>query len=426
MSTHDDALGNAVTCASRAAVQAYDRAVDAQLHAWPGVQAALDEALALASGFALARALQALLWATLGRVQDARAEAERALAAAAAAPVTARERSHIEILALIVQGRAPQALQALATHAARYPHDLLAASTALGAYGLFAFSGRADHDRARLAFIESLAPHHPPEWPWLLAQRGWARIEAGAVAEGLAMARHALHLRPHNGHNAHIVMHGLFEQADWPATLAFLDEWLPGYPDDGLLWGHLHWHAALAEIALGRLDEASERLAGPVLGYLPRGTPFMGLGDLPSLLWRLALLGRRGLPWAAAERHVQRHFAQGSNVFGEWHLAMEAAARGDRAALATGAARLRALAERGHEGSPVAGQWVLALLAWLDGDTDAARMHLDACLGDAVRLGGSHAQRTLIVATREALLQGGAATALPVFAPPPPRGATPD
>ena len=56
----NDALGLSLSCESAAAAQAYQRAVDAYLHAWPGVGPAVDEALAAAPDFALAHALRAL------------------------------------------------------------------------------------------------------------------------------------------------------------------------------------------------------------------------------------------------------------------------------------------------------------------------------------------------------------------------------
>ena len=58
-----DQFGNPVSGATPAAVQAYDRAVDAQLHAWPGVQTALDAVFAEAPDFALAQGVQTLVQA---------------------------------------------------------------------------------------------------------------------------------------------------------------------------------------------------------------------------------------------------------------------------------------------------------------------------------------------------------------------------
>lgn len=396
----NDALGNRVTVPSSHALQCYERAVDAQLHAWPGAAQALDEALAEAPGFALALALRALLALTHGRVDDARAAC--AAAAGHAADTSAREQSHVALVAAIVGGRPQEALTLVQQHARRFPTDVLSASTALGAYGLFAFSGRLDHDAARRDFVESIAPHLPPDLPWLLMHRGWVRIECGAIDEGLDLARRAMALRPHNGHGAHVLLHGLHEAGQPQQALDFVQSWLPGYADHALMWGHLQWHAALAELALGDDAAATRRLLGPVLDHLPRGTPFMGLPDTVSLLWRLGLRRAQGLPWQAAQQHAQRHFAQGSNVFGEVHLALLAAALGDDAALAAVVVRLDTVAARGHAGATVAAAFVQALLALRQGDVDTAQRHWQRCLPELPRIGGSRAQRSVVELTHQA------------------------
>src|SRR5205807_1186924 len=108
----------------------------------------------------------------------------------------------------------------------------------------------------------------------------------GVVDEGLAMSRRAIKLRRENGHNAHAVMHGLHEKADPEASLAFIDDWLPGYPDDALMWGHLHWHAALNELALERPDAAVARL--------------LGVGALRALIEGASVAGEARLAGCAA------------------------------------------------------------------------------------------------------------------------------
>ena len=397
----NDRFGNATGTASSTAARHYERAVDAHLHAWPGVLEALDAAIASAPDFALPHALKALT--LFGRGQ--RSQAQQSIASAQACSTTAPSvvSGQVAVMTSIVGGRPRDALAQVLEHARLHPTDALTASTALGAYGLFAFSGRADHDAARMTFTEALAPHYPEDFPWLLAYRGWARIEAGQVDDGLAMARHAISLRPANGHNAHIVLHGLYEAGEPSACLAFVEDWLPSYPRDALLWGHVHWHAALAELELQQSDAAVARMLGPIMEYLPCGTPFMGLADVASLLWRLGLRKVRDLPWSTAQDHAERHFPDGSNVFGELHLTMLAAARSDRGALLAAFERLRATSGKGHEGAAVAMRWTEALIKLLDGDSESAREHLDYCQAAAVRLGGSHAQRSAVSATRQAL-----------------------
>lgn len=395
-----DQFGNELSCTSAAAAAAYDRAVDAHLHAWPGVAEALDEALAHDPAFPLAHGLRALVLAAQGQ----RAQARTALEQARAAPVlTSREHAHLDLVAAVVAGRAHEALPLLIAHVRQAPCDVVAIATGLGAYGLFAFSGREDHDRQRFEFLEALAPHHPADFPWLLAHRGWARIELGRVDEGLAMAQRALALRPANAHNAHFVMHGLHEARRPAELLEFLGTWLPGYPSQALMWGHLQWHGALAEIELERMDAALARLLGPILAYLPAGLPFMGLADVASLLWRLGLRGAGELPWQVAAQHARRFYPDGANVFGELHLAMLAAAERDVEALAAIERRLQATAQAGHEGAPVAIDWVRGLRWLAAGDAQQACRHLDACCEHVTRVGGSNAQRGVVRETREAL-----------------------
>jgi len=393
-----DDLGLSLSCPLPAAALAYNRAVDAYLHAWPGADAALDEALAGAPDFAVAHALRALQSAVYMR----RAEVAPALAAAQLHVVAAsdRERSQVAVLADLLQGRAAAALDGALAHVAHWPTDALVAAMPCGAFGLFAFSGRLDHNQARLAFLRQLRPHYPADHTWLLTNLGWACIEAGELDEGFEHAQRSFALRRANGNIAHVLMHGHFERGDAAAGLAFIDEWLPDYPEDALLWGHLQWHAALTELALGRVDAALSRFNAQVLRQLDAAPPLVGISDAASMLWRLRLLGRQDLSWSAAAAYIERHFPKGGNVFAELHLAMLAAGRGDRSALDASSTRLRAIADKGHAAAPVALHWNAALGALLAGDMAAARSELRACRAESVRLGGSRAQRTVVDLTQ--------------------------
>ncbi len=393
----NDALGLPLTCPSPDAAHAYNRAVDAYLHAWPGVGPALDDALRAAPDFALAHALRALHAAVYLRRAEVGPAIELAQQHATAA--SERERSHVAVLRHLVQGRSAAALEAALVHAAQWHTDALIAAAPCGAFGLFAFSGRLDHNEARLAYVRQLRPHYPADHAWLLTNLGWACIEGGALDEGVEHAQRSFALRPANGNIAHVLMHGYFERHDAAAGLAFIDAWLPRYSDDALLFGHLHWHAGLCEIDLGRAPAAFARFTQHTLRQLDAAPPLVGMTDAVSMLWRLRLLGQDGLPWPAAAAHAQRHFGGGGNVFAEFHLAMLAAARGERSELAAVTTRLRSIAEKGHAGAPVALHWAAGLAVLMQGDAPAARQHLRECLADAERLGGSHAQRMVLERT---------------------------
>lgn len=394
-------LGLALSCSSVAAADAYADALDRQLHAGAGMLASIDQALLHDPGFALAHAARGLMLAARGRGVDARAAL--ALARQHVGGASEREQAHVLLLGHLVEGRPAQALAAVEDHARRWPTDVLAVSTALGAFGLYAFSGRADHDAARLAFVCRLAPHYPPDHAWMLTQQAWAHIEAGELDRGDAFIERSLAVRRVNGNAAHVQMHALFERGRPEAGIAFVDGWIAAYPADAMLFGHLHWHAALCEIELGQVDAAWARLSSTVVAQLDGALPLIGLTDMASALWRLGLVTGAPQPWALAAAVARRHYAAGGNPFVELHLAMIAAATADRGALAQVATRLQGLADAGHAGAPVAGQWVQRLAAWLAGDLDRARSALAACRAEAVRLGGSHAQRTVVERTIERL-----------------------
>ncbi len=396
-----DDLGLPLSCSSAAAAGAYADALDRQLHAGAGMLASIDQALLHDPGFALAHAARGLMLAARGRGDEGRAAL--AVARQHVGQATDREQAHVALLGHLVEGRPAQALAAVEHHAARWPTDVLAVSTALGAFGLYAFSGRADHDAARLAFVRRLAPHYPPDHPWMLTQQAWAHIEAGALDEGDAFIARSLAVRRVNGNAAHVQMHALFERGRPEAAIGFVDGWIEVYPPDAMLFGHLHWHAALCEIELGRADSAWARLSSTVVAQLDGALPLIGLTDMASALWRIGLVTGARQPWALAAAVARRHYAAGGNPFVELHLAMIAAATGDRAALAQITRRLQALADAGHAGVPVARAWVQGLAAWMAGDLDRAREALGACRAGAVRLGGSHAQRTVIERTIERL-----------------------
>ena len=169
-----------VTCGAAAALEDYVGAVDLVLSAWPGAEVRLDRALDADPDFALAHIARGRLLQLQARIPEAKTAA--AYARSLADRVTARERRHIEAIALSIDGAASDALAMVRAHASEYPRDALPLSLALGVFGLLGFSGRRDHHEAQLALLEELAPHWGDDW-WFLGYLGWAYIETGEVAK---------------------------------------------------------------------------------------------------------------------------------------------------------------------------------------------------------------------------------------------------
>src|SRR5467141_2432313 len=172
-----DRYGLALSTASSEAAKTYRDGIDRLLSAWPGAAEAFDRAIAADREFALPLIARARIhtFYQQGDVARKKAALARELVARKG---TERERSHVETLALAVEGQIPAALAAALAHLETAPRDALVMSLPLGAFGLFAFSGMAGHDQARVDLCERHAHHYGDDW-WFLTYHGWSLTENG-------------------------------------------------------------------------------------------------------------------------------------------------------------------------------------------------------------------------------------------------------
>src|ERR1043165_8040081 len=143
----EDRFGLALTTDSPQAAENYIRAVDLMLSANAGAETLLDSALDADPDFALAHIARGRLCQVQARIPDAKEAAARPRGLADR--VTARERRHIDTIALGIDGLGAQAMARLEAHVADYPRDALALSPGLGGFGLFGFRGRGDTPAAQ-------------------------------------------------------------------------------------------------------------------------------------------------------------------------------------------------------------------------------------------------------------------------------------
>ena len=182
-----DRYGLTLSTASAEAASAYREGVDLLLAAWPGAAEAFERAIAADPDFALAHIARARIhtFYQQGDVARKKAALARELVARNGSE---RERTHVETLALAIEGQIPAALACALTHLEAHPRDAIVMSLPLGAFGLFAFSGMADHDQARVDLCGRYAHHYGDDW-WFLTNHGWALTENGDVRRGRAMTR---------------------------------------------------------------------------------------------------------------------------------------------------------------------------------------------------------------------------------------------
>jgi hypothetical protein len=382
---------------SAVAAETYRDGVDRMLSAWTGAAEAFEQATAADPEFALAHIARARIHTFHQEGEAARQQAAtaRKLASSRATP---RERSHVETLALAVEGQLPAALASALKHLEAWPRDAVVMSLPLGAFGLFAFSGMADHDQARQDLCERYAPHYGDDW-WFLSSHGWSLTENGQVAKGRAMTERGFDMRRDNAYAAHALLHAMFEDGSVEDADALVTQWIGCYDRSGILHGHIRWHQALGALEHGDAATALAIYADVLRPSVTAAPPLNAMSDCASLLWRLAAYGHtapREL-WDDAAAYANQRFPKPSLPFVDVHMALLAAATRNHAALNE---RLAVIEQRLAAGKLVAGAVVpgifRAMNAFAGEDYAACVRHLEPVLDDVVRIGGSHAQREIV------------------------------
>ncbi len=402
---HTDSRGLPITTRSAEAASLYREGVDLLLSAWPGAVETLGRAVEADPGFALARAALARAHAVRAEPEAARSQIDRASALVAEGG-TDREKSHVEALALAIAGQGARALDRVLAHLESWPRDTVVFGLPLGAFGLFAFSGMADHDQARVDLCDRHAAQFGADDWWFLTYRGWSHAENGAVAFGRSLATKGFDLRPANANGAHAVSHAMFEDGAGAEADAFIAGWLPGYDRTGVLHGHIAWHQALSALERGDADRALAIYNAFVQPAASAGLPINIVTDSVSLLWRLRAYGHvvPAALWDEAALYAGERFPGAVHPFVEVHLGLAEAMTGRADRLAARIDAASRLVEAGQlPAGPVVPALFRAALAFAEERYAACVATLEPMAAEVVRIGGSGAQRevfedTLLVA----------------------------
>lgn len=393
-----DRFGQPITAASPRAVALNDDAVDLMFALQPGAEALADAALALDPAFALAHCTKARALMQAGETDAGLEWARRGRDLAA--PLPARERQHAAIVCHALHGESTRALALLRRHAEAFPRDPVPLSFAVGVYGLLGFGGFADFLQQQVALLEGVAAAWGAEDWWFQAALGWAYVEAGEAAKGIPMLDRALASKPNNANAVHGRLHGYYEQGAAEEGATFLDAWLPSYDRGALLHGHLSWHRALFALQTGDGERALAIYRDAVGPARSQALPMFTVIDGAALLLRADL---HGAAWPLALRRELAAFAlarypRPGVPFLNIHLAMAAAVAGDPARLAAVQADVATLLAAGRQpAGAVVAEICKALAAFGNRDFAQAATLASAALPDATLLGGSGAQRDVLL-----------------------------
>jgi hypothetical protein len=391
-----DRYGLPLSTSSQIARDAYVHGADCILSATAGPEAHLRRALEVDPEFALAQIALARTRFLVGQVPQARAAA--ATARELAPRTTRREQSHINAIALAIEGKAADALMATREHVALFPRDAMALAPATGVFGLVGFSGRQQREDELLQLLRGLAPHYGPDW-WFLGALAFAACECGRLDKACNLIERSLAGNSRNAHGAHVRVHVLYEMGEPEQALQYLDTWMPGYAKEGLLHCHLSWHAALLAMELGQRKRAWEIYGADVHPGGAWGPPLNVATDATAFLFRseLAGLARRPEVWRDVHQFVGKSFPKAGLAFADVHRAVACAATGDATGLELLIGELR---ERLAAGKLPAGQVVATLAeafsAFAEGNWTGAISLFEQALPETVRIGGSRAQRDLV------------------------------
>ena len=393
-----------------ASAQAFDRALADYWGLTGDPVGGLKQALADDPAFALGGVAIAGLF-MIGGFRGDHPEVVGALAAAEAAMRGAsdRERLHLAAVRAWAEDRAPEALRAWEAILTDWPTDALALRFGQDGYYMLGQS---------LALRDSAARVLPawerdnPLTSFVNGAYAFGLEETNALGRAEDVARAALAGNPRDAWATHALAHVMETESRQEEGIAFLKGTRDVWRQAHFMAGHNGWHLALYLIEQGRADEALadyDRFAAPKLA----DDMTLDRVDAAALLWRLELAGSAvGGRWAQVASAWRAHAEDHALAFNDLHCAFAASRSPDPD---DGRRLLRSLDDFAHRGRghnrqvtvEVGRPLIEGVLAFGAGDYARAIDLMLPVRYDAVRIGGSHAQRDIINLTLIAAAERG-------------------
>jgi tetratricopeptide (TPR) repeat protein len=392
----EDRFGLPLTTTSAAGRDAYVAGVDSVISGVAGYRELLRQAIAFDPSFALAHVALARGLFLDAEVAPARESASRARELADR--TSARERSHIEVICLGLEGKPVLAMQAMLAHLRSWPRDAMVLAPATSVFGLYGFSGDPAHEEQLYQLLDSLAPAYGQDW-WFDTVHSFAACETGRLDLAWTLIERSLAKNPRHAHAAHFRTHVLYERGESAEALDYLEDWMPGLDKRSLVHCHLSWHVALAALAAGRRERAWEAYRAGVHPGGAWGPPLNVVTDAASFLWRAELAGepRSAQRWREVHDHALRSFPKAGVAYADVHSLLACVADGDTPSLErlTGEICQRIADGRYPPGEVVI--WIAdGFAAYAAGNWSDAIRCLERALPQTARIGGSRAQRDLV------------------------------
>ncbi len=397
MSRHDF-RGCAVSGATPAALDAFERALASFLSWRNGAEEHLATALREAPAFVMAHVLQAYL--RLSSRDPAHVRAVRPiLARAAGLGANARERHHLAAIAAVLADDYERAKALLGALLREHPRDALALQVA---HALDYVTGDLDCMAERLpaalpAWSRELSGYHA-----VLAMQAFSLEESGHYERAREFAQQALAFDPLDARAHHVVAHVFEMTGRADAGLDWMYRNVPYWAVGTVVAVHGWWHVALFHLAKGQVDDALSLYDGRIRAG--RSPAMSDMIDAASLLWRIELLGGNvGARWGELAAAWAPHVADGFCTFTDVHAAIAfAGARDWNLAKRLEHELVRRCSQPGRYGETTRQVGLTAcrgIIAFGRGDHARAVDLLRSLPAFAHRIGGSHAQRHVLQLT---------------------------
>src|SRR5271157_1286922 len=359
----------------------------------------LRQALAHDPGFALGGVAIAALY-MIGGFRGDHPEVVKALGAAEPAIRHASEREwrHLAAAKAWAVGEFSRATLGWERILADHPTDALALRLVEDAYF---FLGRSLAIRDCAARVLPAWDRGNPLASFVLGLYAFGLEETGDLKRAEEFGREALALNPRDAWATHALAHVMETANRQDEGVAFLKSTHADWGGAHFMAGHNGWHLALFLIEQGRFDEVLadyDRFSAPKLA----DDATLDRIDAASLLWRLELAGVDvGDRWTPVAGQWMAHVDDHVLAFNDLHCAFAAARSPDPG----DAGRLiRSLNDYERLGSgdnrqvtaEVGRRIIDGVLAFAGGDPARTVEVILPVRSEAVRIGGSHAQRDIV------------------------------